>query len=405
VARLVAALLVGLTASCAPPASPAAPPPSAPPVLSPPPRVSWPTAWPALPTTPSEARALVDQKTRRTPAPEGSVPVEDALVRSAEAGTLIAGWDAVAQAIDARLRPGHPGFVLVGTFHDAPAQIVAFRRLFGVLGVRVSDVTLEQFHADGHWAGAGDQRGDSALLAGFAESGDRRSLDALVEAQRDHDHAAWKYDYLEEIPTLVATLRTSGVSVHACDMPTALQKRAAPVGDEALLRLRELHCVLSLKAGPRVAMLWGADHVRADGIQRFLPPEADIVRVEVVGGRPSDDTLPLRLTSPLLVPVEGRFVLVLPVGRLAAGVDRSKTDRGSGPPGQLAVTAFAELNLVVGGKKLHVPGTASLPAGTHAFLATPPQGPRIAGSLEMPTDGSVELDFESAEMVRVVTHR
>jgi len=361
--------------------------------------------WPALPTTSDEARALIEQKTRREPTPESAVTLEAALVRSAEAGSLRAGWDAVAHTIDARLRPGHPGFVLFGTFHDAPAQIVAFRHLFGALGVRVSDVALEQFHADGRWAGAGDQTGDSALLAGFTERGDRRSLEALVEAQRDHDHAAWKYDYLEELPALVATLRASGVAVHACDMPTALQQRVAPLGDEALLRLRELHCVLSLKAGSRVAMLWGADHVRADGVQRFLPADADVVRVDVIGGRPNDDSLPLRLTSPLLVPIDARYVLVLPAGRLAAGVDRSKTDRGSGPPGQLSVTAFAELDLVVGGKKLRAPGTTNLPPGAHAFLATPTQGPRLAGSIEMPAEGSVELDFESAEMVRIVTRR
>jgi len=402
-ARLLPIFALAL-AACTGPAAVARRPPVAP---RPPPA---PAAWPAFPVSVPGAQELLAAHTRR---PARTEPVltrellEASLRAAARANQLVAGDDAIGAFL--RARTPRQSFVLFGTYHDAPAQIVAFRRLAGALGFGATDAVIEQFHAAGRWSGvpAQHQAGDGAALVRGA------GLGGVIASQRDHDHAAWKYDYLEELPALVATLQAGGVRVHGCDLPTSLQARARSVGDVSLTGLRELHCVLALaeqvRPPSKVAMLWGARHVAADGVQRFLPPDATVIAIEVFGGRPAGDgvegQLGFRLAGPVLFPVPGRdrFALVLPAGALAVRVDRARTALSAGEPtATLRVSSETELELWLDGSAEPVgdkPRDLPLAAGQHAFLARD-----VAGGVRVPEGGFTELHLAGGE-VRIVEHR
>lgn len=379
-------------AACAVPGA-ALPGPSPPAVAARP----APTAWPELPLTPEGAHRVLAAHTRRPPRTEPTLTresLEASLLSAARKNQLVSGYDTIAAFL--RARATRPSFVLFGTYHDAPGQVVAFRRLAGVLGFGATDAVIEQFHARGRWSNvpAPEQAGDAAALDVVPR------LDGVIASQRAHNHTAWKYDYLEELPALVATLRAGGVRLHGCDLPTALQTRLRPVGDAALAGLRELHCVLALGEGAHgpatVAMLWGARHVAADGVQRFLPSGATVVSIEVFGGRPSGDGIEARLgfrfTDPVLFPVEGRdrFALVLPLGTLAARVDRARTSLRVGDPvGKLVVTSDPEVELWVDGHAERVgarPRELPILPGPHAFVAG-----SVAGAVFVPEGGYSEL--------------
>ncbi|MCE7894015.1 MAG: hypothetical protein DYH12_30680 [Sorangiineae bacterium PRO1] len=384
--------------------------------------------WPALPESPEDAAGVLRDHTRRAPRSEPALDrarLQSSLGKSAEKDELVAGWPAIAALLSARaeraMKEGRSSFVLFGTHHDAPAQLTAFRKLTGPLGYGPTHAVLEQFHATGRWSNveAREQAGDTAALEKLGRDGDRAALDAVIASQRDHNHTAWKYDYLEELPALAATLRASGVALHSCDMPTALQARARAVGDVALLGLRELHCALALgdrlRAPAKVAMLWGASHAGADAAQRFLPVEADVVSVQLFGGRPEGEApVSVKLSEPVLFPVPGhdRFVLLLAEGPLAARVDRARTQAEAGDAsrlGKLVVTGEPEVELHVGGKTARVgdkPVEIALGAGHHGFLAQSRDALSIAGGVPMPEHGFVELHLESrAGSARFVVHR
>jgi len=429
-ARFASPGLLLLAISCRDPApapSAAAPTASALPSVSASATAAPATPWPELPTNAEGARALVSEHTLRPPRAEPPLGVEQLLVglrSAAERSELVAGLDAIAARLSRRAKDanakGRTSFVLFGTFHDAPAQIAAFRKLTGPLGYGPTDAALEQLHAPGRWRGveAGAQIGDEAVLT--AEGG-RAALDALVASQRDHNHTAWKYDYLEELPALATTLRATGVALRGCDLPSAVQDRVRPLGDAALLDLRELHCALSLAESPRgaasrVAVLWGASHVGADRAQRFLPANADVVEIHVFGGRPAGDgaeaelSRKLRLAEPVLFPVEGRdrFALILAEGALGARVDRARTQPGAGDAeklGKLVITSESPVELVVSGKRFAA-GAQPLPPGAHGYVAVPKSGPLLAGAVPMPEHGFVELDLDAgASSLRLVVHR
>lgn len=387
-----------------------------------------PTPWPALPESEEDAARVLRDHTRRAarrePALDGG-SLEASLGKSAEKNQLVAGWPGIAALLSVRaeraVKDGRSSFVLFGTHHDAPAQLAAFRKLAGPLGYGPTHGVLEQFHATGRWSNskAEEQAGDTAALERLGRDGDRAALDAVIASQRDHNHTAWKYDYLEELPALVATLRASGVALHACDMPAALQARARAVGDAALLGLRELHCALALgdrlRAPAKVAMLWGASHAGADAAQRFLPAEADVVSVQLFGGRLEGEIpVSVKLSEPVLFPVEGqdRFALLLAEGPLAARVDRARTQEAAGDAGRLGklvVTSEPDVELRVGGKTARVgerPVEIALGAGHHGFLASPRAAPAIAGDVPMPERGFVELHLEPRTgTARFVVHR
>lgn len=387
-------------------------------------------AWPELPVTAEGVQALVRERTQRAPRAEPAIGAEALLTslrRAAEQGELSAGFDAIAARLAGRASAaatrGNASFVLFGTFHDAPAQIAAFRKLTGPLGYGPTDAALEQLHAPGRWRGVepSDQAGDVGVIE--ADSG-RAALDALIGSQRDHDHTAWKYDYLEEFPALAATLRASGVELHGCDLPSALQARARAAGDAALLDLRELHCALSLEASLRgrarpasVAVLWGASHVAADRAPRFLPANADVVAIHAFGGRPAGDGVEaeladeLRIGEALLFPLEGqdRLALILPEGALAARVDRARTQLDSNDAkrlGKLVVTSEGPIELRVAGKPIAA-GAHALPPGNHGFVAFRASGPAVAGAIPMPEHGFVELSLEQPKSptYRLIVHR
>jgi hypothetical protein len=380
--------------------------------------------WPPLPATQAAARSLIGQRTTRKPVAQPALTpalIEASVSRAAEQDRLRAGWEAVRAELAGPMRTassaGRASFVLFGSFHDSAAQVAAFRRLSGPLGVSPSDAVVEQFRADGNWENfAPDaQRGDTRALDRFQREGTRAALQGLLAAELDHNHTAWKYDYMEEMLALPSTLRASGVELHGCDMPSELQMRVRALGEDAALRLRELHCVLALdaRAPAKITMLWGAHHIEPDGVERFLPKEASVSKVHIFGGRPETDGTKLKLAEPLLVPIEGanRFALFLAEGSSRAVTDRSRTELGAsdaGRSGKLEVTSESEVSLWLAGKKVRVGPktvTLSLSPGDHAFLAEPAAGPRIAGAVAMPEHGFVELALDPKRSgVRVVIH-
>ena len=391
--------------------------------------------WPALPTELDDARALVEKHTTRAPLPESALTadrVELALARAAGKNELRAGWSAISAMLRERARKsftaGRSSFVLFGTLHDAPVQIAAFRQLAGVLGFGATDAVLEQFQADGHWGGLSFdvQRGDSSTVERFHRRGDRVALEELLATQRDHNHTAWKYDYLEEFAASSAALRASNVELGACDMPSLLQARIRPLGDASVERLRELHCALALgerlharNAPATVAMLWGARHVESDGIRRFLPADAGVTAIVVLGGRSEPGSLEvllaarIRLGEPVLFPVEGsdRFVLMLPERELRANVDRARvgrTDVESERDGKLEIGSEGPLELVIAGRQLRLGTktvTLALGPGEHAFITSPARGPRVVGVVPLPAQGFAELSLNArAAQIRWVVH-
>lgn len=385
------------------------------------------SAWPAWLESKDAAEKLIAERTRRATVREPSVTSESlraSLLAAAERNTLTAGLEAIAPSLGAAT-DRERSFVLFGSFHDAAPQIALFRKLTGPLGFGPTDVALEQLHAPGRWQNLepGMQQGDGAVLDAFAKGADRAALDALVASQRDHDYAAWKYDYLEELPALAASVRASGVRLHGCDLPAVLQARVKHFGDAALAGLRELHCALALEQlpkGRKVAVLWGARHVESDGFPRFLPPDAAVTRVLLFGGRPAGEgeearlSEGLRLGEPVLFPLEGlgRYALVLAEGALAARVDRVRTEVVAGDEphlGKLLLTSETELELRVAGKHTRVGPKRvelALGPGAHAFLAQAPGKLAIAGAVPMPEHGFVELELDpKAGSLRLVVHR
>jgi hypothetical protein len=72
------------------------------------------------------------------------------------AGRVVAGWPAIMRNLDKTvgraLADGRSVYLLLGTAHDSPAQVDAFRRLIGPSGIaRLDAAVAEQFDATGAW--------------------------------------------------------------------------------------------------------------------------------------------------------------------------------------------------------------------------------------------------------------
>lgn len=361
-------------------------------------------SWPAWPRDEAAAQALLAEHTvRELPeeAPLTATDVIDALDRAARAGTLRAGWRAIAGELRA-----HP-VVVVGVHHDAAEHVRVFAHLFGATGTADRRLwAVELFDAGGRWAGvdAPSQAGDDPMLARFAEEGSADALAALRVRVAEGDYTAWKYGYLDDVLALAVFARGAGQALIGCDVPTALAERLAPLAERTRLRMRELHCALALADARRdhprapVALLWGDAHLEAEGIARLLPEEA--TRVHLIGGRLSDAGLEpelasrLALTDPLLVPLAPRrFALILPDARLRAESDRSRERLDAAEP-HVRASATGGCVLYAGGRRvsLEAEREAILPIapGHHAFVVA--QGAqRLAGALAIEPGGSAEL--------------
>jgi hypothetical protein len=331
--------------------------------------------------------------------------------------TLPSGDAQIRAWLEQRLTGPGTSWLLFGTFHDAAGQVDAFRQLVGPGGVPFTQVVLEQLRADGRWgATAGAQTGDSAPLARFLASGDRAAWDELARAHEEHDYTAWKYGYAERVLDVITTARALRIPALGCDLPDALLARAVgdagaeatpPGSDEEVLRLRELHCLLSVRdavggAKGRVAMLWGQAHVRGDGFRRYLPPGNQVLSVYAVGARHSADAPDellrdrLILNDPVLVPLgEGEAALLLPDGWLGGQLERVRT-KGEAPPG-IRVSATTAGTFTLGRQSVEV-------ASEEAHLSVEPSahtycfesgGLRVVGNVLVPARGEVELSIDT----------
>jgi len=392
---------------------------------SPPPGSHWSRpAWPALPRTLAEAERLIALRTRRDPgrsAPSLSPTQLLALPALGEGRGLVAGEGAVWRWLGERLRAaraaGRSVYLLFGSHHDSGAQLETFRRAVGPVGLLgLSAVTLEQLDATGAWQGISlsQQLGDDPLLERLLRAGDPRDWSELQTRQIRQDYTAWKYGFVDAVLDLVTTARALRLPLAGCDMPRSLQDRAA-LESPARDRLRELHCLLALEdrlarrpAGPRlVAMFWGQEHVRPHGLPRFLPPDALVLSVYLVGARPNPLTPEAELgrrlvvNDLLLVPLDReaeQLTLLLPGPPLGGELGRARewlTTAGNGPcllqvSSQLAGELFlAGRRIQVGPKEREV----ELPATSAAYVLRAGTM-RLAGALELVAGGTVELHFD-----------
>jgi hypothetical protein len=280
------------------------------------------TGWPSLPATDEEARKLFPPLADAASAPSND-NVADLLATALDRGELRAGEAAIETFIDEQAKKAGATkrfYLLWGTHHDSAAQVELFRRVTGLTAkTHFTHVVLEQLRANGYWSGipATEQRGDDDALSRFRREGARAALDEIRLAQERDDYAAWKYGYIGSILDIVAEARGDH-DVLGCDMPLKVQSRLLPAVRETWGNsLRELHCALALKSritlgDARVAMLWGGQHVSPGGVQRFLPPNAQVTSLQVIGRRAEDD--------PVARAIYERFELVEPVLLEAAGI-------------------------------------------------------------------------------------
>ena len=370
-------------------------------------------AFPALPRTPADLTALIAAETRRPPPPTEPELDAAAIVAAAESrglGTLPSGYPAIVRWIQAALDGGRPdGYLLFGTYHDAPGQLDAFRRLVGPAGIRgLHLVAAEQFRADGEWQGAPleAQRGDGPLLDLWGTTGDRAAFGKLAEHHRDGDYAAWKLGYEEAVLDLLVNARATAVRLVGCDMPAALQDLSGAPPGESRNRLREIHCLRSLPITwpRRAALVWGDAHVRRDGLIRFLSPGASVIAIHAFGQRQGGGVVEpalgkqLAVVEPVLVPIgPDEAALLLPDETMGAHVDRvlAPLDDGARLTGVTATarrdgTLFLDArSFPVGREPLAVP----LDPGDHTY-AYVGGGLRLVGAVRVLAGHRVDLDFD-----------
>jgi hypothetical protein len=254
-------------------------------------------------------------------------------------------------------------------------------------------------------------------------------LRELATSQEREDYAAWKFGYVDKVLDVIADSRTAHHAIHGCDMPTRLQEKLRNWSDEDRNAMRELHCALALGdhldgAGPqRVGALWGSQHLGAAGFERFLPPDATILSLRVLGGRPpSAEDLTTRsiasqldLVDPvLLVSGSNDGIVLLSDPAASAHFERKRLRKDARP----RTDGGAEPNLVLSaarpGSTARIDGTTialasspqwmSLPVGTHDFMIARGQRSLLA-SFVVPDGGWIEVRFEEiAPEVTITVH-
>lgn len=351
--------------------------------------VPAPTPWPTMPATAAEAEALVAKHTKRPIA----APKEIDIVRALDHEGAVGGWRAIFDWLRARAGTGD-AWVLVGTHHDSAAPIMAFRRLLDPdAPLAWTRVVIEQLRADGEWKGLDveAQRGDSSDLSAFGHGSDV-AFERLLAAQEANDYAAWKYGYTRVVLDVAGAARSR---LSACDAPREVADRFP---EASRLRLRELHCALSLerdlRPGPRrIAMLWGEAHVRPEGFPRFVAPEARVVTIRI----PRETPAPV--VDPVLLPDGDDAVLLIPSDSRNELSDHVREPDASLVPHRVRVTGRGEIR--VGGRAV---GDA-LAAGTHPFTLWAGGKLRAIGVLEMPKDGALDIRIEDPPPIVTITTR
>ena len=369
--------------------------------------------FPSLPRTEAEAAALVARETRRPPPSIEPDLDAAALVAAADAhglGRLPAGNGPIVRWVQSAMeRAPLDTYLFFGTYHDAPGQLDAFRRLVGPGGLRgLHVVAAEQFRADGEWQDAPSdaQRGDTQLIDHFRLTNDPRALAQLVERHRESDYAAWKLGYEDTVFDLLVSSRATGVRFAGCDMPAALQELSGTPPGDLRNRLREIHCLRALPITwpRRAALVWGDAHVRRSGILRFVTVGAGVVSIHAFGQRHGGGTVEpelgkkLVINDPVLIPLGvDEAALLLPDATIGGHVDRVMTKAEDGPVAT-CVTVRAEVQgtfmvgehvVTVGPEAVTVP----LPAGEHAY-AFKHGDRRVVGAVRLGEKRRVEIGFD-----------
>lgn len=385
--------------------------------------------WPELPRTPEAAAELIRTRTlRELTGVEPAAISPEALLQAItdRPAALVAGEAGVVAWIqgflDRAAEGRRDGVLLYGSYHDAGGQIDAFRRLIGPLGLRgLTVVAVEQLRADGAWKGAPAevQRGDDEAIGAWLLRGDRGALDALARRHAASDYAAWKFGYEPAVLDLLVTARAAGIRIAGCDLAASAQALLGAVPEAARLRLRELHCLLSLPAEKglrRAALLWGQAHVRRDGMRRFLPPSTAALSVYAFGFRAGEGTTEaalgarLALTDPILVPLDPagtEVALLYPDGPIAAAIDRVRADAPSGEPGLHVRIEGASGTLHIGDRAFPIGREMQridAPPGDHTYVLDA-GAVRFAGALHLPAGGGLDLIFDPARRELALTER
>jgi hypothetical protein len=388
--------------------------------------------WPTLPGDLTDLDALISKRSQRPTQPHQELTAKGVIAtlrHSVEHGTAIMGWPAIVAALELRLsrvgQEGRSGYLLFGHHHDAPAQVEAFRRITGPLGIEPAPLgAIEQLQANGRWTGLpqADQLGDEPELADYLRRGNSAALTNLRDAQRQRNYTAWKYGYVPEVLDLLLAARAGQRPLMGCDMPTQLQSLARATLGPRSGELRDLHCALALRdrlagmAPPhRVALFWGSAHLNPARLPRFLPAAAEVWSIELLGGRLGSAGVEvelgrhLKLADPALLPLpDNRFLLLLPEQQLRAAVDpvRRRLDGALETKlrHRLTVYGLTGGSVRVGPKKLAQPPEGAmikLTPGSTSFLIDHDDA-LLAGGLTMPNGGQLELHLEVDGTLRVV---
>jgi hypothetical protein len=360
-------------------------------------------AWPALPKSDEEARVVFAGIGKRPTSEEDAAFDDEAsgallraqLVRSGVAS----GWE----AIDAQLArwvnalPDKNVVVAFGTSHDSPAQIDAFRRLVGPRSsIGWTRVLLEQLYADGRWrdVDVATQLGDDAALDRYAKSGSRDDIAALVNRVQRDTYTAWKYGSVDVIGDLIAEARAANRAVSGCDMTPALRARLAPLSEDWIHRMREVHCALAMRdrakketSPQRIAALWGRVHAHPDRFPRLVPSDWTSFTVSVLDPPAGNDVV---LVDPVLVS-SSRLVLASPEGAKHFERKRIKALRVM-PPSRFTFTTNKTRRdpvAYIDGERLD--GNPDLILRGHHLLTIDKDGTMIAAAIDVPPSGAVEV--------------
>jgi hypothetical protein len=399
-----------------------------------------PSAWPPLPRDVGALDALVAARTRRAIAP---VPALDAAtVRAAvaaanDAGTLAVDMPAIVATLNELVAgaAGKRSYLLFGNHHDSALQVEAYRDIVSKLEPAPLEA-LEQFEADGRWSESGgvSQVGEDGLLRA-ALAGDRPALDQLSRQQEHRDYTAWKYGYLNRVMDVVVVARSLGRALIGCEMPEALlgASRTA-LGDRAEI-LRDVHCGLVLddalaSRAPTmpVALYYGDGHLAPEALARFLPADANVVTIHLLGGRDGqagiENDLRLQVIEPVLAPLgPTRYVLLLRGKPILAPVSRAR-DAGTGGKPRLSITADLptlsedpkrrELRaadprgtLIFGGQRYALgdaPVTVDL-AGQHASWLLELGERTVVMGVEVPAAGEVRVNAGADDVIGITMPR
>jgi len=338
----------------------------------------------------------------------------------------VAGEEPIRAALLAKMAEGAgDAYLVVGGSHASQGQIEAFRRLVEV-PASYTHVMVEVLAADGHWSGLPDaeQLGATSALDAYLGTGSAASFAALRAAHEASDYVAWKLGYAPVVLDLAVAARAGAFRLLPADMAPAMKVRLADLG-EALLDVRELHAALTLRAAlagdrPRakVAMLWGDAHAGQGGVGRFLPRDATVVTVHLLGARDGAAAPEKKLEgkvildAPVLFPANAagdELALLLPDAHTRGDVDRAKladAPAGDAQGAQVSLVCDAGAKLYLGDAVHELgpkPTALRLPAGSVTYVVDA-NGVLVVGALELVAGEAASVTFDPKRRETRIEH-